>query len=95
MSFSLTGTTTNGEASVGTDVATACSTDWLSIPCATNTLRSDQQSATPTICVDRICGMVFNSVTAAATTPGTDVAVPVNSKYYSRNSLNHNLTMPK
>ena len=32
---------------------------------------------TPLVCVDRICGMVFNSVTTAA---GSS-SVPVNSKY--------------
>ena len=94
MAFSITGSATNGEASVGTDVATSCSLDWITIPCATNTLRPDAQTGgNPTTCVDRICGMVFNSISYTAVT-GADPSVPVNSKYYSWNSYNHNPTLP-
>ncbi len=74
MSFSLTGSSTTP---IGSLVETNCVTDWLTIPCATNTMNMMVQSGTPTICVDRICGMVFNSVTTPAASP----SVPVNSKY--------------
>ena len=50
-----------------------CSTDWITIPCATNTNDPTTQSGTPVVCVDRICGQVFNS----ATTPNTSPNVPV------------------
>ena len=66
MSFSITIT-------AGTVVGTSCSTDWITIPCATNTMNPDAQTGSTTgsvvSCVDRICGMVFNSFTNAATTP--------------------------
>ena len=92
MAFSLTGQNSpSGTKSVGTSVGTDCSTDWLSLPCATNTLSPTAQTPTA-VCVDRICGMVFNSVTQA--TASSAVALPVNSKYYSCNSNNHNPTMP-
>ena len=71
MSFSLTGGATMDGAKVNND----CITDWITIPCATNTNNPTAQSGTPTVCVDRICGMVFNSVTA----PSTSTSVPVNS----------------
>ena len=54
-----------GSPSEGSKVGFDCKTDWISIPCATNTL-STSQNGTPNICVDRICGMVFNSVTTSA-----------------------------
>lgn len=72
MSFSLTG----GSVAEGSKVSQDCITDWITIPCATNTNSPTAQSGTPTVCVDRICGMVFNSVTTNA---GTN-SVPVNSK---------------
>ena len=74
MSFSVTG----GSASqLGSVVGDSCITDWLTIPCATNTNNPLAQTSAPTICVDRICGMVFNSVTASANT----ISVPVNSMF--------------
>ena len=73
MSFSITGSTATP---VGSIVGTDCSTDWITIPCATNTNDPNAQNGTPTTCVDRICGMVFNSVTTAAGT----ASVPVSSK---------------
>ena len=80
MAFSIKGQNSpSGTASAGTDTGTTCATDWISIPCATNTLSPTAQSGgTPTGqgCVDRICGMVFNSVLQAA---GSSAA-PVNSK---------------
>eukprot|EP00094_Tigriopus_californicus_P011978 TCALIF_11572-PA protein Name:"Protein of unknown function" AED:0.19 eAED:0.22 QI:148/0.58/0.61/1/0.83/0.84/13/0/679 len=69
MSFSITG----GNPALGSVVGTSCNTDWITIPCATNS-NSPTQTGTPSICVDRICGMVFNSVTTAAGSP----SVPVN-----------------
>ena len=84
MSFSITGS----DGSVGSE-NTGCVTDWLTIPCATNTLRPDAQSGgSPEVCVDRICGMVFNSVTTDFPSP----SVPVNSKYCACDSsfYNHN-----
>ena len=86
MAFSITGSNApSGTASAGSVVGDAtCVTDWISIPCATNTLSPTAQSATPvTVCVDRICGMVFNSQTSAA---GSS-SVPVNSKYHSNGIL--------
>merc|ERR1712117_21863 len=68
-SFSVTG----GSPRLGSVVGTSCSTDWITIPCATNTNDPTTQSGTPVVCVDRICGQVFNS----ATTPNTASPVPV------------------
>jgi len=69
MSFSVTGSSTT---IAGSLVETNCATDWLTIPCATNTMDPNVQSGTPPICVDRICGMVFNSVTAqSGSTPAS------------------------
>ena len=74
----------NGMGSTGTDVSSSCANDWITIPCATNSFKQDSQingmnSNGPDTCVDRICGMVFNSVFQ------TDIATartqPVNSKY--------------
>ena len=73
MAFSITGS----DGSVGSQ-NTQCTTDWITIPCATNSLRPDNQSGgSPAVCVDRICGMVFNSVDSDFPSP----SVPVNSKY--------------
>ncbi len=76
MSFSVTG----GNPALGSVVGSvACTTDWITIPCATNTNDPTAQNGAngPATCVDRICGMVFNSVTENAGTPN----VPVNSEY--------------
>ena len=75
MSFSITG----GNPALGSVVGTTCTTDWITIPCATNS-NSPTQTGTPAVCVDRICGMVFNSATTASGMPN----VPVNSKFGSR-----------
>ena len=86
MAFSTTGMNTAGVPSKGTDTDSNCSTDWLSIPCATNTLSPTVQNPSSAgVCVDRICGMVFNSVTQAPTLASSPPAeqVPVNSKYHS------------
>ena len=73
-SFSITG----GVAGYGSRVGVAaCAMDWLTIPCATNTNFPFAQSGEPSVCVDRICGMVFNSVT----TPAASASVPVNSRF--------------
>jgi hypothetical protein len=77
MSFSVTGSSTSV---VGSIIETNCVTDWLTIPCATNTMDPAVQTGTPAVCVDRICGMVFNSVTTPAASP----SVPVNSEYFER-----------
>jgi len=61
----------------------SCVSDWVTIPCATNTMSPSAQSGTPSVCVDRICGMIFNSVTAASTTS----SVPVNSKSMGENVM--------
>ena len=84
MSFSISGNVLNGMSLTGTDVSSACGNDWITIPCATNSFRQDQQmygteSSGPDACVDRICGMVFNSVTQA--TPSTAKTRAVNSKF--------------
>ncbi len=73
MSFSITG----GSPAEGSKVGTTCATDWITIPCATNSNDPQTQTGTPSICVDRICGMVFNS----ATTPSGSSSVPVNSNF--------------
>ncbi|XP_023335594.1 uncharacterized protein LOC111706787 isoform X2 [Eurytemora carolleeae] len=67
--FSVTG----GTPAEGSKVGTQCATDWLTIPCATNTHDPKAQNGTPTVCVDRICGMVFNSATTAANSPNVPV----------------------
>ena len=68
-SFSITG----GSPTLGSVVGTACSTDWITIPCATNTNDPTAQNGTPVVCVDRICGQVFNSVQTGANTPNVPV----------------------
>ena len=79
MSFSITGS----DGSVGSQ-NTECTTDWITIPCATNSLRPDNQSGgSPAVCVDRICGMVFNSVNSDFPSP----SVPVNSQYKVMHAL--------
>ena len=62
-----------------------CETDWLTIPCATNTNDPTAQDGTPVVCVDRICGMVFNSATTQAGSPN----VPVYSKCFMRRYIMH------
>ena len=69
-SFSLTGGVTAAGSVVG---SVACITDWISIPCATNTKFPFAQSGTPSVCVDRICGMVFNSVNTPAASSSVSV----------------------
>jgi hypothetical protein len=54
-----------------------CTTDWITIPCATNTNNPLLQTGTPSVCVDRLCGMVFNSATTNSNAP----SVPVYSEY--------------
>jgi hypothetical protein len=54
MSFSITG----GSPAAGSVVGTNCATDWITIPCATNSMDPTAQTGTPSTCVDRICGMV-------------------------------------
>ena len=39
--------------SASIQVGTGCSTDWLTIPCATNTNDPFAQNGTPVVCVDR------------------------------------------
>ena len=78
-SFSITGGVSAQGSMIGSDDQNSgCTTDWLTIPCATNTLFPFAQSGTPANCVDRICGMVFNSVVTAA---GSS-SVPVYSRFY-------------
>ena len=83
MAFSITGQNSNGTPNQGTVTDSNCATDWLTIPCATNSLNPTAQNGSPTVgCVDRICGMIWNSVTQ----PTTGSAAPVNSKYHSSSS---------
>ena len=84
MSFSISGNVLSGASVTGTDVSSACGNDWINIPCATNSFRQNQQmygpeSTGPDTCVDRICGMIFNSVTQANVNTAKTRAV--NSKY--------------
>jgi len=51
--------------------AASCNTDWLTIPCATNTGRVLQMAGA--VCQDRICGDTFNS-------EASQVQMPVFSK---------------
>ena len=74
MSFSITG----GTPAEGSKVGTSCSTDWITIPCATNSNDPTTQTGTPSVCVDRICGMVFNS----AVTPSSSASKPVTSRSF-------------
>jgi len=68
MGFSTTGINNpSGTRNTGTNVGAACSTDWLAVPCATNTLSPTVQSDS-SVCVDRICGMVWNSIAQAQST---------------------------
>ncbi|XP_012535462.2 uncharacterized protein LOC105836164 [Monomorium pharaonis] len=56
--FTLTGNTQATQ--IVSMTGTACMTDWLSIPCATNLGRLPSVSLT---CIDRLCGGTFNSET--------------------------------
>ncbi|XP_014477173.1 PREDICTED: uncharacterized protein LOC106745775 isoform X2 [Dinoponera quadriceps] len=56
--FTLTGNTQATQIASMTGVS--CLTDWLAIPCATN---SGRMSTAPLICVDRLCGGTFNAET--------------------------------
>jgi len=67
-SFSISGTS-----NTGSQVGTGCSTDWLTIPCATNTNDPFAQNGTPVVCVDRICGQVFNSAQTSSGSPNVPV----------------------
>jgi len=67
-SFSISGGT-----NTGSQVGTGCSTDWLTIPCATNTNDPFAQNGTPVVCVDRICGQVFNSAQTSSGSPNVPV----------------------
>jgi len=67
-SFSVSGST-----NTGSQVGTGCSTDWLTIPCATNTNDPFAQNGTPVVCVDRICGQVFNSAQTSSGSPNVPV----------------------
>ena len=74
--FSLTGQQTT---IVGSLVgAQSCQTDWITIPCATNTGRVLQMGQT--VCQDRICGDTFNS-------EASQVQMPVFSKLFSCSKL--------
>jgi len=63
----------SGSSNTGSQVGTGCSTDWLTIPCATNTNDPFAQNGTPVVCVDRLCGMVFNSAQTSAGSPNVPV----------------------
>ncbi|XP_025075050.1 uncharacterized protein LOC105430978 isoform X2 [Pogonomyrmex barbatus] len=54
--FTLTGNTQTTQ--IVSMTGTSCTTDWLSIPCATNLGRI---TTSPLTCVDRLCGGTFNS----------------------------------
>ena len=58
--FSLTGQLANGGAGVGAITGSSnCVTDWVTIPCATNTGKVMQMGGA--VCQDRLCGDIFNS----------------------------------
>ncbi|CAG7731389.1 unnamed protein product [Allacma fusca] len=58
--FSLTGQLAQGGTLVGALTgSTNCITDWVTIPCATNTGRIMQMGGA--VCQDRLCGDIFNS----------------------------------
>ena len=57
----------------GSIVGNDCSTDYLTIPCATNSNDPYLQTGTPSVCVDRICGMVFNSARTQSGSPNVPI----------------------
>jgi len=62
-SFSISKPTSEGMVMVGD---TTCTTDWISIPCATTSTAGSAIQAsgsTPGTCVERVCGEIFCSVT--------------------------------
>ena len=61
----MTGPSTGDLTQVGAD---SCQTDWVTIPCATNSGDPATQNGNPVACVDRICGEIFNSVGSTGTT---------------------------
>ncbi|XP_033207964.1 uncharacterized protein LOC117167267 [Belonocnema kinseyi] len=65
--FSLTGNVLSGQ--VAATTGQNCQTDWLMIPCATS---SGRLPMAPLMCVDRICGGVFN--TEASTNSSTIIS---------------------
>lgn len=80
MSFSIT-----GQGTESSQVGVTCNTDWITIPCATNSNDPVAQTGTPSVCVDRICGMVFNSVTGASSpsVPVTSYSKPFNIRVHT------------
>ncbi|XP_037082262.1 uncharacterized protein LOC119102918 [Pollicipes pollicipes] len=63
-SFSLGGSTTAVNAVTGS----SCSTDWLIIPCATDNVNTPLTTMSDgNVCVDRLCGDVFNTVSGSTT----------------------------
>ncbi|XP_066598600.1 uncharacterized protein [Prorops nasuta] len=54
--FTLSGNTQNNQ--IASMTGTACQTDWLTVPCATNLGRI---TTSVPMCVDRICGGAFNA----------------------------------
>ena len=55
---SVVGTSVSNQVDIKIIIISQCSTDWITIPCATNTNDPSTQSGTPVVCVDRICGQV-------------------------------------
>ena len=64
--FQLSGTPASTAAS-----ETACTTDWIQIPCATDQQSSTALLSTPasTACINKICGSVFTTGTGTTPTP--------------------------
>ena len=81
--FSLTGQLANGGTGVGAITGSSnCVTDWVTIPCATNTGKIMQMGGA--VCQDRLCGDIFNSEGGGAMNQ-----VPVYSKYSTLKKPSH------
>ncbi|OXA57396.1 uncharacterized protein LOC110845489 [Folsomia candida] len=61
--------------------ANQCPTDWITIPCATNSGRTQQSGGA--VCQDRICGDVFNSETSTNPSPVYSYVKPFRIHYHT------------
>lgn len=77
--FTLTGAYTSTTSAVASFTDSACTTDYLLVPCGTNT-RGQSVNSDGSVCAMRMCGSVFNSINAQVT------PAPVYSESFCLNS---------
>jgi len=81
--FTLTGSYTSTSAAAASFTDSACSTDYLLIPCATNVLNRFINSDS-SVCAMRMCGGVFNSINAQVNSlPVYSSSTPYQLRYHT------------